>query len=451
MRNYTLLGAATILLFFATSCQKDSDPTTAFDAELNQQLEAAINGSTDGKNSLVLPSSADYSAIPQDPLNPLSKAKIDLGKFLYHETGLGIASVKEVGKGTYSCASCHFASAGFQAGRVQGIAEGGIGFGVNGEGRVKGSLYEGDELDVQPLRTPTAMNLAYQKNLLWNGQFGATGVNIGTDYAWEEGTPIATNELGFEGLESQAIAGLGVHRMGVDQDFLDENGYTGMFDAAFPDISSGERYTLKNTGLAIAAYERTILSNEAPFQKWLKGDETAMTSQEKRGAIVFFETANCVSCHNGPSLSKMEFYALGMGDLYDCPEEIFKTTLDDPAHLGRGSFTKKAEDNFKFKVPQLYNLKDSPFYGHGSSFRTIREVVEYKNSAIKQKGTVPNGQLAEEFKPLNLSPNEVNDLVAFLEDALYDPNLKRFEPEVLPSGNCFPFNDPMARNELGCD
>jgi len=74
----------------------------------------------------------------------------------------------------FSCASCHFASAGFQAGRFQGIGKSGMGFGRNGEGRIKGSLYPGSMINVQPIRSPSALNMAYQSAILWNGQFGAT-------------------------------------------------------------------------------------------------------------------------------------------------------------------------------------------------------------------------------------------------------------------------------------
>ena len=164
----------------------------------------------------MLPASDDFSKIPQDPLNPLTTEKVELGKLLFHETGIALAPMQEFAEGTFSCASCHFAGAGFQAGRFQGIGDGGIGFGINGEGRTKGALYQGDELDVQPIRSPTIMNGAYQKNMLWNGQFGATGLNEGTEAAWTTGTPKENNFLGFEGLETQAIAGLGVHRMVMD-------------------------------------------------------------------------------------------------------------------------------------------------------------------------------------------------------------------------------------------
>jgi cytochrome c peroxidase len=441
------------MLVFLSACRKDDDDNipTSVDEQLEDALIASSNGV--GKFHYVLPSSTDFSSIPQDPKNPLTTEKVALGKLLYHETGLGISPMMNESAGQYSCASCHFASAGFQANRFQGISEGGQGFGINGEGRERNTNYDEAMLDVQPLRTPSSMNNAFQTNLLWNGQFGATGINTGTDAYWTPGTPIAVNELGYEGLETQAIAGLGVHRMDIESlpNIIEDLGYKAMFDNVFGGFPENERYTKETAGLAIAAYERTLFSNQAPFQKYLKGETNAITTQEKNGAILFFGDAGCASCHNGPGLNNMEFHALGMNDLYTCPEEIFKTSPDDPAHRGRGSFTGQSSDDYKFKVPQLYNMKDSPFYGHGASFRSIRDVVEYKNQANPENQNVPASQLAEDFVPLNLTDQQVDDITAFLKFSLYDPYLDRYVPESLPSGNCFPFNDPIARVDLGCN
>lgn len=193
---------------------------------------------------------------------------------------------------TYSCASCHFAGAGFQAGIKQGIGEGGIGFGINGEARFHNPEYASEDVDVQALRSPSAMNGAFQKNHLWNGQFGATGINDDLSELWAglEGTdsPLRFNALGFEGLETQAIAGLGVHRMDCTPEMVEGSAYKNLFDEAFPEVPTSERYFAKQTDLAIAAYERTVLSNQAPFQNWLRGNYEALSYKEKRGAIVFF-------------------------------------------------------------------------------------------------------------------------------------------------------------------
>lgn len=439
------------LIIFASSCNKEPENPT--NTQLDDQLESALESASDGEGLgfFKLPSSTDFNAIPQDPLNPLTTDKVELGEMLYHETGLATNPKHSFSKGTFSCATCHFASAGFQSGRWQAISDGGIGFGVNGEGRQRGALYQGAELDVQPLRTPTVLNSAYQKNMLWNGQFGATGENIGTEAAWTEGTPIATNHLGYEGVEIQAIAGLGVHRMEIEDQPEIMIWYQSFFEPVFADFPEESRYTKETAGLAIAAYERTVLSNKAPFQDWLNGDKTALSDAEKRGAIVFFDKANCASCHTGPALNSMEFHALGMSNLYDCPEEVFQTNTTQPAHRGRGGFTGNPEDDHKFKVPQLYNLADSPFYGHGSSFRSIRAVVEYKNRGVKENSNVPDSQLAEDFKPLNLTEEEIDDLTAFLTFGLRDPDLMRYQPSHIVSGNCFPNNDPMSKLHLGCD
>jgi len=448
-----LLPLLLVTLVGLSSCKKDSDDNPMSDTDSNTALLDAIALASNGEGTsrYEMPDSDELSSIPQDPNNPLTHSKVALGKLLFHESALSIATMKPLGEGKTSCASCHFASAGFQAGRVQGIGEGGVGFGINGEGRERGMLYSEEDLDVQPLRSPSAMNGAYQINQLWNGQFGATGFNTGTDYAWTNGTPIATNELGYEGLEIQAIAGLGVHRMDIDMDRLEPLGYKEKFDIAFSDFPEADRYTKETAGLAIAAYERTLLSNQAPFQKWLKGNKNALSEPELRGAVVFFEKGKCVSCHDGPALNKMEFHALGMKDLRGCAEETFKTSVIGNDRLGRGGFTGLEEDNYKFKTPQLYNLADSPFYGHGSSFRSIKEVLEYKNDAVIQNQEMPQNKVSDQFVPLGLSDQEIDDLVAFLSNGLRDPNLARYQPDEVLSGNCIPFSDPLAASELGCD
>lgn len=447
MKQYNLL-VFIILIFFA-ACKEDTD--IAVPSQLDEELIEALNTASNnqGIEHYKLPKSNDYSQIPQDPKNPITGDKVILGKLLYHETGLAKNPKMGVSLNSYSCSSCHFASAGFQAGRIQGIGDGGVGFGLNGEGRQPHGSYLTEDLDVQPIRTPTAMNGAYQKNMLWNGQFGATGVNENTQDKWTENTPLATNHLGFEGLETQAIAGLEVHRMIADSCFDVASIYQDLFDMAFGEIDATERYSRINAGLAVAAYERTLLANEAPFQDWLKGEYDALSESEKRGAILFFGKAECGTCHNGPALNSMEFHALGMNNLSGIG--VFNTPEDADAHKGRASFTKNDADLYKFKVPQLYNLKDSPFYGHGGSFGSLYDVIQYKNQGVAENQTVPNSQLAAEFKPLGLTESEVQDIVNFIENGLHDNNLNRYVPSQLPSGYCFPNNDATSQSDLGCN
>jgi cytochrome c peroxidase len=416
-------------------------------------------------NDLLLPGSDDFASIPQDPKNPITADKVALGRMLFHETALATNPNNFNNNGNYSCASCHHVAAGFKAGAPQGIGEGGQGFGQAGEGRVleAGFSPEADDEtllpDIQTIASPAILNLAYQEVMLWNGQFGHMEggiINNGLpiDVLATLETPKVENLRGLSGIETQAIAGLGVHRLSVTGDSVLQTNetYKGLFDAAYPE---GSDDVLADAGKAIAAYERTILANQAPFQRWLRGDSQAMTDQEKRGAILFFGQAGCAACHRGPALSSPQgapenevFFALGFADL-DPNDPRVHGVVDEKTALGRGGFTGQSEDNYKFKVPQLYNLADSTFYGHGASFSSIRDVVVYKNTAVPQKH-LPEGVLDPRFVPLGLSADEIDDITAFLTAALRDPNLSRYVPGTVPSGNCFPNNDSISRLDMGC-
>jgi len=173
-----------------------------------------------------------------------------------------------------------------------------------------------------------------------------------------------------------------------------------------------------------------------------------MSADEIAGAQLFFEKAECYTCHSGPGLNGMDFHALGMNDLEG--NDVL-TNVDEATKKGRGGFTGNPEDDYKFKTPQLYNLKDVQFFGHGGSFNTIKEVLEYKNEANPENGFVPQNKLSSLFGPLNLTDKEINQLTVFLEKSLYDNNLDRYVPTSLPSGNCFPNADYMSSSDLGCD
>jgi cytochrome c peroxidase len=214
---------------------------------------------------------------------------------------------------------------------------------------------------------------------------------------------------------------------------------------------------LEATALAIAAYERTILANQAPFQAYLKGDETAMTESEVAGAEVFFGKGNCHSCHNGPALSSpvgamadQVFMTVGFHDL-DMWEDEIVGEVNQATKEGRGGFTGNEMEKFAFKVPPLYNLIDTTVFGHGASFTSVEDVVRYKVDAVPQHPQVEISDLDYRFTPLDLTEDEIANLVAFLENGLRDPELMRYVPESLPSGNCPVNNDEISRQELGCD
>jgi len=438
LKPFLLLAAFAATLM---SCHKDALSGT------DDRLLAlvAAKSRTGSPDYFVMPASGDYAALPnQDPSNLITEEKVQLGKLLFFETGLAQHANTSEGNETFSCATCHVPESGFLPGRIQGIADGAIGFGIGGDSRATLSSYAEETLDAQGVRPLTVMNVTYMTNTLWSGTFGAGDQNVGTEDSWTGAA--AVNQTGLAGIEAQNIEGLELHRMDINDKVLNEYGYAARFDEAFPEVPLAERYSKTTASFALAAYLRTLLTNEAPFQRYLKGDEFAMFESEKRGAILFFDKANCISCHNGPSFSAMNFVSLGTKDLHEAGG--LNTSADDPRNFGRAFLTGKETDMYRFKVPQLYNLKDYKTFFHGSSKRSIEEVVEYKINARSENVNVPTS--AVPLQPLSLTASEKEDLINFLRNGLYDGNMKRYVPEAVLSGNCIPNNDPKSKADIGC-
>lgn len=435
------------MMLVEVGCEQQNP--NVLDEQLTERLNVTSSGT--GVDYYKMPASDDYANIPQDPNNPITAEKVELGKMVYHETAFAVDVKFQGSMKTISCATCHHVAGGFQAGMAQGMADGGVGFGTRGEGRVVDALCPIDSIDVQDIRTPSLLNVAFQKVMRWSGALGATGSNTGTQAQWV-GKGIELNHMGFEGVETQSIAALTGHRQTMDSAVIHGTSYKALFDAAFPGVPVAERYTNKMAGLAIAAYSRTVMASEAPFQKWIKGDQSAMTDNQKEGAILFFGDAGCYRCHNGPSLAKEAFYAFGMNDLYEHPTaNIYKADINSIENKGRGGFTGVATDLYRFKVPQLYNAKDSPFYGHGASFSSARDVIAYKNAGVAQNANVPTSQLSSMFAPLGLTDDQMDKIADFVDNALHDGNLQRYAPTTLPSGLCFPNADGQSITDLGCN
>lgn len=442
------LGFYFLILLFISSCTRDSISEHAvLDVSLKNQIERI--SPTRSADYYILPSSDELDKIPQDPLNPLTPEKVALGNMLFYETGLATDAVYASGIGTFSCSTCHVPSKGFRPGTFQGVADGGIGFGIAGEHRVRDNNYQEDEMDVQSARPLSLLNVAYVTNTSWNGQFGSDGANVGTEALWHQSEAIERNSLGYSALETQNFDGLEVHRMVTTKAFLDEYGYTEMYDNAFPELNEEMRYSNFATSFALSAYLRTVMSNQAPFQEWLRGNSVAMSLQEKRGAALFFGKANCSNCHYEQNLGSGEFHRLGVKDLYERPS--FNTDVSDRRNLGRGGFTMNEEDYYKFKVPTVYNAVDDPHYFHGSSKSSIEEVIDYKIAAVSENNRVPTDILSNKFKALNLTEEERDELISFIKISLRDPNLERYMAAAVLSGNCFPNNDPMSQLDLGCN
>jgi len=462
----TLLSGIILSLTACGNDDKSNNNTANKSSNLLDSLIAEY-----GVDAFLLPDSDDLVNIPADPNNPLTAEKVALGKMLYHETAISTEAVSDRA-GTYSCASCHHAGAGFKAGIPQGIAEGGEGFGITGEARVLVDGFMIDSADpalipdIQPFTSPAVLNTAYQEVMLWNGQFGnqvggIVNAGIPETILAPVGTPKEKNELQLGGLEIQAVAGTTVHRLKTDTDSIlqTNSDYIDLYNAAYPegtpDFVGSTPDEQVAAGLAIAAYERTILANESPFQQYLRGNKNAMTEQEIAGAALFFGDAGCVGCHRGPALSSEVgatenemFMAIGFADFDLFDEQIHSEPTSTEA-LGRGGFTGEEEDEYKFKIPQLYNLADTDVFGHGASFRSIRDVIAYKNAGVPQK-VLPEGKLDPRFAALGLTEEEIDDLTVFLETGLYDPNLSRYVPTETPSGECFPVADDQAIADLNC-
>lgn len=387
----------------------DTNTNTFLSHQLRQIIKAAAPANQ-GLSYFILPESSELEKIPSDPSNVLTPEKVKLGQALFHETALSINPLNSKHWQQSSCASCHLAQAGFRPAVAQGLGTGGLGW---GKSRHRDPEVSPVQLDKQNVLVPSVLNSAYQTVKMWDGRLGVTGANASE--ALIKNSDV--NRYQLQGLETQPIDGMSFHRMGTAA-IAKIPEYQKLFAAAFPQrpyVSVREEDN-KQAAFAIAAYERTLLANQAPFQKWLKGDEDAMSSQQLRGAKVFF-SSTCIQCHTGPSLALSDLRAVGFADH---PEDL------SGLNLGRGTVTRRAKDDFKFKIPQLYNIADSTPHGHGASFNTIREVVEYFNKAEVQKAEAKySGNLSVWFKPLHLKNSEVNDLTAFLETGLRDPNLIR--------------------------
>lgn len=449
MKTNTLLFVLAVLLTLSglASCSQDQA-----EAPLDFELERTLMRLSGGQNLnfYLLPDETDLANIPAGVGNPLTPEKVALGQMLFFETALGIDARDERLKGTFACASCHVPSAAFTPGAPQGIADGAAGFGLNGEGRRMVDYYEEDDIDAQGARPLSMLGTAYVTNSMWAGRFGAFGDNAEVQEVWGVHDPAtAINFRGLDGLEAQNIEGTHTHRLNVDDYILDTLGYRNLFDAAFADWPNNARYGREAMSFALSAYIRTVLPNQAPWQEWLRGNHQALTDQQKRGALLFFGEAGCYRCHNGPALNSNTFHAIGVNDL--CDIGGLRTGPEDSRNLGRGDFTRRDEDMYAFKVPQLYNLKDMPYYFHGSSMQDLRDVVQYFNAGEPQNRRVPQQYISEYFHPLGLTDLEVNDLVEFLKEALHDPDLERYTPTSVLSGNCMPNHDQQSRQDLGCD
>lgn len=310
--------------------------------------------------ALPVPVGLRMPRIPDD--NPLTEAKIQLGKQLYFDPRLSRDH-------TISCASCHDPNKGWSNGER-------FATGIGGQ---KGGR-----------SAPTIINAAYQRLQFWDGR--------------------------ADELEGQA---LGPIQNPIEMDLsLDElvsrlsqiEGYRSQFEAVF-----GTDVTSEGIAKALAAFERTVLSGDAPYDRYAAGDKAALSPAAERGHRVFFNRAHCSACHQGPNFTDGAFHNIGVGLDDEQPDE------------GRRAISQLLGDRGAFKTPTLREIGRTAPYMHDGRFATLEDVIDYYD-----KGGTPNDQLDEEIYPLQLKPEEKADLAAFLREGLSSDGYPLVEPPELP-------------------
>lgn len=187
-------------------------------------------------------------------------------------------------------------------------------------------------------------------------------------------------------------------------------GYAPLFKQAFGD----DKIDMPRIAQAIAAYERTVVTGGSAYDRYLAGDKSALSESQVRGMAVFLGRGRCITCHVGPNFSDENYHNLGVG--------MDKAKPD----LGRYEVTKKDEDKGAFKTPTLRNIVLTAPYMHDGTESTLEAVVE-----LYDRGGNKNPWLSKEMQPLNLSPQEKIDLVAFML-ALTGPINNMEPPAALP-------------------
>lgn len=322
--------------------------------------------------ALTMPHSSAYAADAKEPIQPLKAVKIanpalvELGKKLYFDPRLSKS-------GFISCNSCHNLSMG-------------------GTDNLKTSI--GHNWSQGPINAPTVLNSSLSVAQFWDGR--------AKDLKAQAGGPIANpGEMAF------------THELAVDL-LQSMPGYVAEFKKTF----GTEKVTIDEVTKAIAAFEETLVTPNARFDKWLQGDKKAISKQELAGYNLF-KSAGCVACHNGPAVGGNSFQKMGVVEAYKA---------SSPAE-GRVSVTKEDADRFKFKVPTLRNVELTYPYFHDGAANTLKEAVE----------TMGRVQLGKKF-----TDEENASIVAFLKTLTGDqPSFKL--PQLPPSSDATPRPQPFAK------
>jgi len=297
---------------------------------------------------------------PSPDDNPTTAAKVTLGRQLFYDPRLS-------GSGVIACASCHNPTLGWEDGRATAI---------------------GDHGARLPRRSPTLLDVAWVDPLFWDGRA-------------ESLEDQARSPMAEHG-EMNLRAAVAVQRVSSMPAYVQE------FHAAF----GAAPISIEAITRAIAAFERTIVSGTTPFDRWVTGDESAVSDQAKQGFVLFNGKARCASCHSGWRLTDDGFRDIGLPS-------------NDP---GRGHIVPGvAILDHAFKTPTLRNVAERGPYMHDGSISTLEGVIDHYDH-----GFVTRPSLASQIGPLHLSAPEKHALVAYLR-ALSSPQTRMAAP-VLPRG-----------------
>jgi cytochrome c peroxidase len=299
--------------------------------------------------------------MPHPADNPSNAARIALGKTLFFDPRMS-------GDGNMSCATCHNPALGWSDGLPTA---------------------RGVKSEVLGRASPTVFNTGYNTIQMWDGR--------------------------KKSLEHQAMGPMQANvEMNMDITKLfqwmgNSEGYKTLFAAAYP----GEPINEASLSKAIASFERTIVSNNAPFDRWVKGDAAALTAQQVEGFKLFAGKANCVACHSGANFTDNGFHNLGLAS--------WGSNAPD---LGRFGQKPVAAMKGAFKTPTVREVARTAPYFHDGSARTLMDVVEHYD-----RGGDVKTNLSPNLHPLGLRSEEKQALVAFME-SLSSPFLAVTVPEL---------------------
>ncbi len=296
-----------------------------------------------------------------------SQALVDLGRHLFFDPRL-ILNEKQ------SCASCHSPHMGYADGLAVDLS------GHKDWKRAKRN-------------SPSLYNLAWAPVLHWDGRTPDGQCFVPDD---------TKEKVCLPPLESQAFKSPRSRKVydGFMPKIKAVKAYQEMFAKAFP---PNGKITHVNMARAIAAFERTIISLDSPYDRYLQGQKTALSASAQRGLKLFQSKARCTLCHSGPNFTDWRFHNIGLKS-------------DDLGRAGRVESEADKKTFFKaFKTPGLRNVALSAPYMHDGSVQTLEGVVEFYD-----RGGDDRAHLDALMQPLNLTTREKWDLVAFLH-ALTDP------------------------------